>query len=418
MRQDTGRLRIALLSYKGRQFSGGQGVYVRNLSRELVAIGHTVDVIAGPPYPVVDHGVRLTRLPSLQLFDSYPFRTPSIRELRGVADLAEYVGVRRGTFAEPLSFSLRAANYLARNRTRFDVVHDNQCLGYGLLGPRALGLAVLATVHHPISIDRDLELAAASEESRGNIVNWYRFVGMQGRVARILDRVATPSRASKDAIVEHFGLSPGQVDVVPLGVDTATFHPAGDQARMPGRIVATASADVALKGLDQLVRSCALLRAEHDRSHLELVVVGRPRAGGPAEKAITEHGIADLVSFRADLTEVELAALLRSAEVVCVPARYEGFSLPALEAMACGTPVVATDVGALSEVLGSAGVLVPPGDPDALAQELSRVLTDGELRGRLAAAGVARATEFTWRVTAQATVECYRELLAGSATRC
>lgn len=393
------RLRIALLSYRGNPRSGGQGVYVRQLSRELRTLGHDVEVIAGPPYPVLDDGVRLTRLPGLDLFaEPNPFRTPALRELRGIPDWVEFAGMRLGGFPEPLAFSLRALAMLARRRREFDVVHDNQCLGYGLLGVPALGLPMLATVHHPVAIDRDLEVAHGAAERRTAILRWYRFVAMQQRVAMRLRRIITPSVAAKQAITRHLRVPGDRVDVVPVGVDHTVFRPGG--ARVPGRIVCTASADVPIKGLDTLIAAGQRLR---DAGHrFELIVVGKPRVGNNT----------DLVSFRTGLSDVELADLLRSAEIACVPSRYEGFSLPALEAMACGTPLVATTAGALPEVVGGAGLLVPPGDPDRLADALGRLLTEPNLRADLAAAGMRRASGFTWRRCAETTIAGYRTVSA------
>ncbi|HYS34671.1 MAG TPA: glycosyltransferase family 4 protein [Pseudonocardiaceae bacterium] len=391
------RLRIALLSYRGNPRSGGQGVYVRQLSRELRTLGHDVEVIAGPPYPVLDDGIRLTRLRGLDLFaEPNPFRTPALRELRGLPDWVEFAGMRLGGFPEPLAFSLRALAMLARRRREFDVVHDNQCLGYGLLGVPALGLPMLATVHHPVVIDRDLEVAHGAAERHTAILRWYRFVAMQQRVAMRLHRIITPSMAAKQAITRHLRVPGDRVDVVPVGVDHTVFRPGG--ARVPGRIVCTASADVPIKGLDTLIAAGQRLRAGGHR--FELVVVGKPRVRDKT------------VSFRTGLSDVELADLLRSAEIACVPSRYEGFSLPALEAMACGTPLVATTAGALPEVIGSAGLLVPPDDPDRLADALGRLLTEPDLRADLAAAGVRRAAGFTWRRCAEATIAGYHMVSA------
>lgn len=405
-------LRIALLSYRGKPHSGGQGVYVRHLSRELVSLGHRVEVIAGPPYPDVDEGVDLVRLPGLDLLsEAEPFRKPHWRELRTLPAWVEFQGTRQGEFPEPLAFSLRALGYLARRRHRFDIVHDNQCLGYGLLGLAPLGLPLAATVHHPIAIDRDAELSRATLTEQADKRRWYRFVDMQRRVAARAGRIITPSRAAQKAVGEHFAVPANRVDVVPLGVDHAVFRPDPAAPRVPGRIVTTASSDVPLKGLDVLLAAAARLRGQRD---FELIVVGRPKAG--AEKAISAYGLADVVSFRVNLPDTELAELVRSAEIACVPSRYEGFSLPAMEAMACGTPVLATDAGALPEVVADAGLLVPTEDAAALATALARLLDHPAERAELATRGLQRAARHTWRFCAEGTVTSYRRMgLGGSA---
>ncbi|RZS43392.1 glycosyltransferase involved in cell wall biosynthesis [Herbihabitans rhizosphaerae] len=399
-------LRIALLSYRGKPFCGGQGVYVRNLSRELAALGHSVEVISGPPYPVLDNGVRLTRLPSLDLFaEPNPFRTPALRELRALPDWLEFAAMRRGGFGEPLAFSLRALWHLARRRHEFDVVHDNQCLGYGLLGVRALGLPVIATVHHPIAIDAELSREAGGDQ------RWYRFVRMQHQVARRLPAVLTVSGAARDQITTRMDVPPERIGVTPLAADRATFRPRPDVDRVPGRIVAIASADEPLKGLDHLLRAMPMLRERGAR----LVVVGRLKEDGPTAKLVADLGLESTVDFVHGLTGDELAGLFASAEVACVPSVFEGFSLPAVEAMTCGTPLVATTAGALPEVVGDAALLVPPANPAVLAGALTTVLRDSATRARLAAASLARAESFSWRATAEKTVTRYRTLLDASA---
>src|SRR3712207_8560196 len=148
------RLRIALLSYRSKPHSGGQGVYVRALSRELTALGHAVEVVSGQPYPELDDGVALTRLPSLDLYrEPDPFRTPRPSEFRDWIDVAEWAAMCTAAFPEPLTFTLRAARELLPRRHEFDVVHDNQSLGYGLLRLAGAGLPTVATVHNPNAID-------------------------------------------------------------------------------------------------------------------------------------------------------------------------------------------------------------------------------------------------------------------------
>ncbi|MCO1579406.1 glycosyltransferase [Crossiella sp. SN42] len=414
----TRPLRIALLTYRGAPHSGGQGVYVRHLSRELRALGHSVEVFAGPPHPELDPGIPLTRLSTLDIFgEPFPFRPPPLRQVRSAADWVEYLDFRfRGNYPEPLSFSLRVLPELWARRAEFDLVHDNQGLGYGLLGLRWLGLPLVATVHHPVAIDRDFKLATTTGAHRRGALRWHRFADMQGRVARWADTVLTVSAASRAAIVRRMRVPADRVSVVPLGVDHSVFT-AGSTAKAPGRIVTTASADVPIKGLRTLLAALALVRAEVPA---ELVVIGRPKPDSPAAELLARPELAGAVRFAPDLSTVDLAGLLRSAEVVCVPSLFEGFSLPAAEAMACGTALVTTWAGALPEVVGrdeQAAVLVPPADPVALAAALTRVLTDTALRERLGKGGLRRAAELSWRRTALATVEQYHRVLADSCHR-
>ncbi|WP_030196845.1 glycosyltransferase family 4 protein [Streptomyces sp. NRRL S-87] len=409
-------LRIALLTYKGNPFCGGQGVYVRHLSRELARLGHTVEVIGAQPYPVLDpqSGQTLTELPSLDLYrQPDPFRTPGREEYRDWIDALEVATMWTGGFPEPLTFSLRARRHLLARRGEFDVIHDNQTLGYGLLGD--LGAPLVTTIHHPITVDRQLELDAAKDRKRRlSVRRWYAFTRMQGRVARRLPSVLTVSGSSQQEIAEHLGVRDDRIHVVHIGADTDLWSPDPSVAEVPGRIVTTSSADVPLKGLVFLVEALAKLRTERPDAHL--VVVGKRAERGPVAKAIEAYGLQDAVRFVKGVTDAELVDLVRSAQVACVPSLYEGFSLPAAEAMATGTALVATTGGAIPEVAGRDGetcLAVPPGDAGALATALGRMFEDPELRTRLGAAGRERVlANFTWARAAEGTAAHYRAAIA------
>ncbi len=413
-------MRIALLSYRTKEHCGGQGVYVRHLSRGLVELGHDVEIFSGQPYPEdLDPRVRLTKVPSMDFFrEPDPFRTPRPSEFRSATDVLEYALTLTGCFAEPLTFTLRAAKILKHRADDFDVVHDNQSLGYGLLAIMRRGMPVAATVHHPITRDRQVELAEARGwRKRLSVSRWYSFVPMQARVARRIPVVLAVAGTSAADSVADFDLDAQQMRVVPLGVDTDVFAPR--EARVPGRIVAIASADKPLKGVVHLLEALAKVRTEHD-VHLELVSHLEP--GGSTERRIAELGITDAVHVVNGISDDELGALLASAEIMCVPSLYEGFSLPTVEAMSCGTPVVATRAGALPEVVGvddlgasECAVLVEPGDAEALASAIRTLVESPETRERLGAAGRRRALErYSWTAVAERTVEAYAEAVAAA----
>lgn len=405
-------LNIALLTYRGNPFSGGQGVYVRYLSKALADLGHRVTVFAGQPYPELQRGVRFEPLDSLDLYRSDdPFRRPALSEFRDGIDVFEYATMCTAGFPEPLTFSLRAARALLARRSEFDVVHDNQCLGYGLLRLVGAGVPVVATIHHPCSIDKRLEIAHADGlKKRLSLRRWYGFTKMQTRVARRLPSVITVSDAAKDDVLREFGVDPRRTRVIHNGVDTELFKPSGADVSIPGRIVTTASADVPLKGLLFLIEALAKLRTER---HAELVVIGKPSKGGAVANAIERFGVRQAVSFESGIGWERVVQLYREAQVAVVPSLYEGFSLPAIEAMASGTPLVATNAGALPEVVGRDGnsaVLVPPRDAGALAAAIAGLLDDPRQRRAIAVAGRARVLErFTWAAAAERTAECYRE---------
>ncbi len=408
-------MRVALLSYRSKAHCGGQGVYVRHLSRELVRLGHEVEVFSGQPYPDLDPGVRLTRVPSLDLYrEPDPFRTPRLREYRDLVDVLEVATMWTAGFPEPRTFSRRVLKVLRDRAGDFDVVHDNQSLGSALRRVEPVtGLPLVASIHHPISIDRRIDLASATSwRRRLSVRRWYGFVRMQARVARSVRLVLAPSASSGRDIVREFGVDAARVRVVLLGVDDGFVPPTTRRVR--GRILAMASADAPMKGIATLLEAFAKLRTE--RPELELLLVTRPQPGGRTEQLLDALAIRDQVRFVHGVDDAELVTLMGSAEVACVPSLYEGFSLPTAELMATATPLVVSRAGAIPEVVGPDGLcadLVAPGDVGQLASVLAALLDDPVRRARYGAAGRRRVEElFSWRAVAAATAAAYADAIA------
>ncbi|MEZ5094187.1 glycosyltransferase family 4 protein [Nocardioides sp.] len=407
-------MRVALLSYRSKPHCGGQGVYIRHLSRELVALGHRVEVFSGPPYPVLDDGVTLTKVESLDLYrEPDPFRVPHWREFRDRVDVEEFLTMCAAGFPEPKTFSTRVARLLAERRDEFDVVHDNQVLGYGMLDIERLGLPLVTTIHHPITFDRRIDLAAAPTlRKRLTLRRWYGFLRMQKKVARRARIVLTPSEASRRDIVKDFGVADERIRVIQLGVDEVFVPPT--VPRVPGRLLAMASADAPMKGIATLLEAFAKLRTERD---VELYLVTKPVPGGRTDRLVDQLGITDHVHFVHGISDAELVALMGSAEVACVPSLYEGFSLPTAELMACGTPLVASRAGAIPEVVGPDGEcadLVAPGDVGELERALEALLDDPERRARMGEAARRRAEErYSWQAVARAVAAAYDDTVRG-----
>ncbi|MCP3989394.1 MAG: glycosyltransferase family 4 protein [Actinomycetia bacterium] len=411
---DEGPLRLAYLSYRSKPTVGGQGIYTRHLTKALADLGHHVEVFSGQPYPVLDERVRLHELPSLDIFNDYhPGRFPAYWEIKSIADLVEIGQYSLGTFSEPLAFSVRAYQTLRNRVADFDIVHDNQCLGYGVLAIDRI-LPTLVTLHHPITVDQRLELAAAPTwRKRRSTRRWYNFVKMQGRVARRMPRIVVVSENSIDDIHQDMGVDRDRMRLVHVGVDPDLFCPMPEVTRIPGRLITTASADVELKGLRFLLEAMAKLRTEQDVS---LTVIGRAKKGGKSAELIERLGLADSVEFVTGVPDERIVELYAQSELAVVPSLYEGFSLPAVEAMGTATPLVATTGGALPEVTGVDGETVlrcEPGNADSLTAALRRGLDDPELRARIGAAGRERVSRlYTWRQTAVNTVDQYRQVVA------
>lgn len=410
-------MRIAMLSYRSKPHCGGQGVYLRHLSRELAALGHEVEVFSGQPYPELDAGVKLTKVPSLDLYrEPDPFRIPKLREFRDLVDVEEFVGMCTAAFPEPKTFSKRVARLMRERRGDFDVVHDNQTVGYGMLDIEEMGFPLVTTIHHPITFDRRVDLAHAPLRKQFSMRRWYSFLRMQGKVARRLQHILTVSESSKRDIAKDFGVDPDRIEVITLGVDEVFRPPT--KPRVPGRIVAMASADTPMKGVATLLEALAKLRTERD---VELLLVTKPTEGGRTEKLIDKLGIADCVRFVHGISDAELVEVMGSAELACVPSLYEGFSLPTAELMACETPLVVSRAGAIPEVVGPDGEcadLVTPGDVGELHAALAALLDDPERRARMGAAGRRRVLDkFSWHAVAVATAAAYERAIAARADK-
>ncbi|MGK2873394.1 MAG: glycosyltransferase family 4 protein [Alphaproteobacteria bacterium] len=404
-------LRILLPSYRSDPYTGGQGVYMRHFSRALVDLGHHVDVISGPPYPHLDPRVGLIKLPSLDLYAAkWPSFGLPLDRWKNPVDWAEYFIHMSGGFPEIYTFGRRLADYMKDRVHEYDLVHDNQTICPGLLDLQRMGLPVVSIIHHPITMDRKLAIESQTNPFYKFLSwRWHRFVKMQIRVARQLPNIIAVSKSTCRDLIAQFGVKPEQMEIIFEGIDCETFRPMPEIARKPNRLMATASADVALKGLVYLVRAYGKLLKEFP--DLELVVVGKLRAG-PTERLLDKLGIKSKVRFVSGVTDDEIRRLYAETTVAVSPSLYEGFGFPAGEAMACGVPLVATTGGALPEVVGDAGVIVPAGDADALAGAIAALLRDPAKRELLGPLGRERIVrEFSWPLCARNLTEYYYRLL-------
>lgn len=409
-------LRICLLSYRGNPFCGGQGVYVQYVARELAKLGHRVHVISGPPYPLEMKGVELHRLKS-NIFFGYPssqiLAQISLGTLLKPLNAYEFASSRIGVFPEMRAFSFRAYAHLRKllGHESVDVIHDNQCLGYGFFLIKATGLPLVATIHHPLTIDRRTWFETpASLIQRIRMLLYYPLV-MQRIVAHRMDRVVTVSQDASRQIQRDFGVPEKRIRVVYNGLDSQIFRPLPQQPKVPNRIIFVGNVADRKKGVLYLLQAMAKVPPD---AHLVIVDGGTPTRVCSAD-LVRVLGLEARVTVTGKIDTEELVKLYSSAQLAVVPSLYEGFGFPAAEAMACGLPVVGTRAGALPEVIGdddSCGVLVPPRDPEALAWAINGLLRDPhrcEAMGRAARQRVLK--KFTWERAAKELVEIYREIL-------
>jgi len=406
-------MRVCLLSYRSYRYSGGQGIYLRYLSRSLRDLGHQIDVVSGPPYPDLDDGIRLIKLPSLDLYSMPPDQRLLInpRKLNTFPSLVEWLGVISGYFSEPLAFGMRAYGLIRKNENnKYDIVHDNQTLAYGVLKIQELGYPVVETIHHPVTIDRDLAVeSATSLKDKLGLRRWFLFINMQIKVARRLSHIITVSQTACRHIAKTFEIPEDKLRVIYNGIDTDIFSPFPKVNHLKNRLLVVISRDTAVKGLRYMLEALAILRQKHN---LELIVVAKETDNSTTKELIINLGIKDYVKFIDEIDTAELVNQYRLANIVAIPSIYEGFGLPAAEAMACGVPVVSTTAGALPEIVGDAGILVPPADAKALAEAISALVVSPNKRKHLSEMGRKRVMQmFNWRDTAQRTADVYAEAI-------
>jgi len=414
-------MKLCYLLHQGKMHSGGQGVYLYNVTREMVALGHEVHVIAGPPYPDIAPGVTVDRIPNFNLFDvlgtfnSEFFHSRHPREFFRPLSFYELVTTRYGMFSGMAAFSIRAYDRLRellRDR-RFDIVHDVQCLGYGTLLIKVGGIPVVANIHHPLAVDR--RNAVMQERSLRQKIRWIIFYPffMQDIVMKRVDRIITGSRHSARSIQQVFDVPPSHIEIIHDGVDTDTFRPLEGVEKVSNGILFVGNSEDRNKGARYLVEALHILRNEMD---FHLTFVDRPRESLELVPSLVKRwGLQGRTTFTGRVSTEELVRLYNRAEILVSPSVYEGFGLPAAEAMACGVPVVATTAGAFPEVVadGETGWLVAPGDARALAAAIKRLMADPAERERMGDAGRRRMQErFTWRETARKTVALYEEILS------
>ena len=404
-------MRIGLLSYRSNPFSGGQGIYIKHLSEALRDLGHDVDVISGPPYPLLRKDINLIKVPSLDLFaEENRLRTFKTQYFINLTDLTEWFGILTGGFPEPYTFGKRVKIYLEKRKDSYDILHDNQSLSYSMLKLQE-DFPLVSTIHHPITKDHRLEIENSKNwKERLSSNRWHSFLKMQKFVAPRLKKIICPSRQSRKDVIDEFEANPDSVEVIPNGIDLKTFKINKLVKKIPYRIVTTASADIPLKGLRYLVNALNNVIKIFPAS--TLAVIGKTKEGGEVKKQIDRLNLGEKISFYSDLSESEIVNLYSSSQLAVIPSLYEGFGFGAGEAMACGVPLISTHSGGLKEVVGEAAIEVKPGDSDDLTTAILDLFSSPDKQDHFSKIGRKRINDqFQWNKAAKEYIKIYEEIV-------
>lgn len=400
-------LKIGLLSYRSHPYSGGQGIYVKHLSKALAELGHEVDVISGQPYPELDERVNLVKLPSLNIFEEEDrFRSFKMNYLLNPLSLFEWLSVMTGGFPEPYTYGVRVNRYLKKRLGDYQIIHDNQSLSYALLHIQQ-NFPLVTTIHHPITRDHKLELENSKNwKQRLSSNRWHGFLRMQKKVAPSLKAIITPSHSSKIDISNEFSVNKDFIDVVHNGIDTETFKPNDNKKRIKNRIITTASADVPLKGLKYLINALPKIISLYPDT--ELVVIGKAKNNGETMKLIKKLNLLPHIHFKSNLKEEDIVDLYASAELAVIPSLYEGFGFGAGEAMSCGVPLISTLSGGLEDIVKGSCYEIEPGSSVQIENAVIDLFDNEEEMKRVALLGRKRILEkFNWRQAAKGYLAIY-----------
>ena len=404
-------MKVGLLSYRSHPYSGGQGIYIKHLSKALKNLGHEVSVLSGPPYPELDSGVNLIKIPSLGLFESGErLKAFRLRFLWSPIDLYEWITVMTGGFPEPYTYGKRVLKRLKENNLKLDVLLDNQSLSSSLLEIQAhYPLAV--TIHHPITKDHKLEMQnAINWKERLSSSRWHNFLPMQKKVAPQLKNIICVSQPSKEDVISEFKVDEKKITVIPNGIDIGIFKPSSIKKSLSFRIVTTASADIPLKGLRHLI--LALPRVIRQFPLTSLTVIGKSPEKSNLNKLIDDLDLEDKITFRSGISEKEIVKTYHDSDIAVIPSLYEGFGFGAGEAMACGVPLISTDSGGLKQVIGDAALKIKPGSVNEIEEGILKLFTEEKIRQELAEKGRERMEEFfDWKIAASAYIEVFKKII-------
>ena len=404
-------MKIGLLSYRSNPYSGGQGIYIRHLSKALSKLGHEVSVISGQPYPELDDSINLIKLPGLGLFESSErFSAFKISFFWNLLNFYEWFTVMTGGFPEPYAYGRRVYRLLKKTNFNFDILLDNQSLSSSLLKIQK-EFPLVVTIHHPITRDHKLEMDNAKNwKERLSSNRWHNFLPMQKRTATKLQNIICVSQSSKEDVIAEFNVKEERITVIPNGIDIENFKPSSDSKTLDFKIVTTASSDIPLKGLRHLI--LALPRVLREYPLTRLTVIGKSPKKSKLNKLIDDLNLEDKITFKSGISENEIVDIYHDSDIAVIPSLYEGFGFGAGEAMACGVPLISTDSGGLKQVIGESALKIEPGSVQQIEESIIKLFNEEETRNELSKKGRERMEElFDWEIAAKAYINLFEGLI-------
>ena len=404
-------MKIGLLSYRSNPYSGGQGIYIRHLSKALSKLGHEVSVISGQPYPELDDSINLIKLPGLGLFESSErFSAFKISFFWNLLNFYEWFTVMTGGFPEPYAYGRRVYRLLKKTNFNFDILLDNQSLSSSLLKIQK-EFPLVVTIHHPITRDHKLEMDNAKNwKERLSSNRWHNFLPMQKRTASKLQNIICVSQSSKEDVIAEFNVKEERITVIPNGIDIENFKPSSDSKTLDFKIVTTASSDIPLKGLRHLI--LALPRVLREYPLTRLTVIGKSPKKSKLNKLIDDLNLEDKITFKSGISENEIVDIYHDSDIAVIPSLYEGFGFGAGEAMACGVPLISTDSGGLKQVIGESALKIEPGSVQQIEESIIKLFNEEETRNELSKKGRERMEElFDWEIAAKAYINLFEALI-------
>ena len=406
-------LKIALLSYRSDPFSGGQGIYIKNISEALHDRGHEITIFSGNPLPEVNKAIKVVRIETPGFFETFD----SLERLKIFTSLEknrlnfmDFFETFTGTFTEPVFFGERLVKnkYFQETVDEFDIFHDNQSISSY---PEKVLKKLVTTLHHPIHVDKEIDLTIEkSFLKRLSIKRWYSFLNFQKKNLKAVKKVISPSLSSKNDICRYFDYPSKNISVIWNGInlDDCKFH---ERESFNANFVTIISADVPMKNLKTVLKALYLLKQEGINA--KLTIVGDLREDN--NKLIDRLGLTKEITYKSKLPRKQLIQSLNNADIGIAPSKYEGFGFPLVEMIATGLPVIVSDKASLPELAGNAGLIFNSSDSNDLKEKMKELIENTTLRNKVTENSKLRRDDFFgWDEYAKKLEDLYKEIISGN----